>query len=171
MSNSKRTVITRSDEQTREMAGRLAKAAYPGMVIALDGDLGTGKTVFTKGFAEGLGIKQIVSSPTFTILQTYEDGRLPLYHFDVYRIADPEEMEEIGFDDYLLGDGVCLIEWACLVEELLLPETIRVRIEKEPASGDDFRRITIEGEEDVLAGMLADEPDMPPHRADERKEV
>ena len=99
-------------EDTLQIAYQMARNAQPGQVYALIGDLGVGKTVFTKGFAEGLGIEEPVSSPTFTILQIYEEGRLPLYHFDVYRIEEPEEMEEVGFDDYVYGDGVCLIEWA-----------------------------------------------------------
>ena len=101
------------------------------------------KDVFTKGFAEGLGIEEPVSSPTFTILQIYEEGRLPLYHFDVYRIEEPEEMEEVGFDDYIYGDGVCLIEWANRIEEILPDETIYVVIEKNLEKGTDYRKITV----------------------------
>ena len=103
-----------------------------------------GKTVFTKGFAEGLGIDEPVNSPTFTILQIYEDGRIPLYHFDVYRIEEPEEMEEIGFDEYIDGDGVCLIEWAGRIEELLPEDVIVVFIEKDLEKGLDYRRITVQ---------------------------
>jgi tRNA threonylcarbamoyladenosine biosynthesis protein TsaE len=102
-----------------------------------------GKTVFTKGFAEGLGIEEPVSSPTFTILQIYEEGRLPLYHFDVYRIEEPEEMEEVGFDDYIYGDGVCLIEWAGRIEEILPEETIYIVIEKDLEKGMDYRKISV----------------------------
>jgi tRNA threonylcarbamoyladenosine biosynthesis protein TsaE len=102
-----------------------------------------GKTVFTKGFAEGLGIDEPVSSPTFTILQIYEEGRLPLYHFDVYRIEEPEEMEEVGFDEYVYGDGVCLIEWANRIEEILPADTIYVVIEKDLSKGLDYRKITV----------------------------
>ena len=102
-----------------------------------------GKTVFTKGFARGLGIEEPVSSPTFTILQIYEEGRLPLYHFDVYRIEEPEEMEEVGFDDYIYGDGVCLIEWANRIEDILPEETIYVVIEKDLEKGMDYRKITV----------------------------
>ncbi len=121
----------------------MAQNAQAGRVYALIGDLGVGKTVFTKGFAEGLGIEEPVSSPTFTILQIYEEGRLPLYHFDVYRIEEPEEMEEVGFDDYVYGDGVCLIEWAGKIEEILPEETIWVLIEKDLEKGLDYRKITV----------------------------
>ena len=121
----------------------LGESAAPGQVYALVGDLGVGKTVFTKGFAEGLGIEEPVNSPTFTILQIYEEGRLPLYHFDVYRIEEPEEMEEVGFDDYIYGDGVCLIEWANRIEEILPGETIYVVIEKDLEKGTDYRKITV----------------------------
>ena len=123
-------------EDTAKFAYEMAQNAEPGQVYALIGDLGVGKTVFTKGFAEGLGIKEPVSSPTFTILQIYEEGRLPLYHFDVYRIEEPEEMEEVGFDDYIYGDGVCLIEWANRIEEILPEETIYIVIEKHGLSQD-----------------------------------
>ncbi|MBQ3393049.1 MAG: tRNA (adenosine(37)-N6)-threonylcarbamoyltransferase complex ATPase subunit type 1 TsaE [Lachnospiraceae bacterium] len=136
---------TSSAQETFEIGRRLGEEARRGMVYALNGDLGTGKTVFSKGFAAGLGIVEPVSSPTFTILQIYEEGRLPLYHFDVYRIEDPDEMEEVGLDEYLEGDGVCLIEWAERIEELLPEDCIRVDLEKEPARGNDLRRITITG--------------------------
>ena len=109
------------------------------------GDLGVGKTVFTQGFARGLGITEAVNSPTFTIVQVYEEGRLPFYHFDVYRIGDIEEMEEIGYDDYFFGDGVCLIEWADLIRELLPEQIVEVKIEKDLGKGFDYRRITLEG--------------------------
>ena len=122
--------------------GRKAKA---GQVITLVGDLGVGKTVFTKGLARGLGITEPVSSPTFTIVQEYREGRLPLYHFDVYRIGDLEEMEEIGYEDYFYGDGVCLIEWANLIQELIPREAVSVVIEKDLEKGLDYRRIIIEG--------------------------
>ena len=98
-----------SAEETFAIGRRLAELAQPGDIYALSGDLGVGKTVFTKGFAAGLGITEPVNSPTFTILQIYEGGRLPLYHFDVYRIEEPEEMEEVGLDEYLFGQGVSLI--------------------------------------------------------------
>lgn len=118
--------------------------AQPGQVYCLYGDLGVGKTIFTKGFAAGLGITETVSSPTFTIIQIYDDGRMPLYHFDVYRIGDPEEMMETGFDDYICGDGVCFIEWADLIREILPEDRIDITIEKDPEKGFDYRRITVE---------------------------
>jgi tRNA threonylcarbamoyladenosine biosynthesis protein TsaE len=140
----KKTVIeTSCMEDTAKFAYEMAQNAEPGQVYALIGDLGVGKTVFTKGFAEGLGIEEPVSSPTFTILQIYEEGRLPLYHFDVYRIEEPEEMEEIGLDEYIDGDGVCLIEWAGRIEELLPEDVIVVFIEKDLEKGLDYRRITV----------------------------
>ena len=118
--------------------------AKPGMVISLTGDLGVGKTVFTQGLAKGLGIEEPVNSPTFTIIQEYEDGRLPFYHFDVYRIGDIEEMDEIGYEDYIYGEGVSLIEWANLIEEILPKERIEIQIEKDLEQGFDYRKITIE---------------------------
>lgn len=122
----------------------LGKKVKAGQVYCLLGDLGVGKTVFTQGLAKGLGITEPVSSPTFTIIQTYEEGRLPFYHFDVYRIADIEEMEEIGYEDYFYGDGVCLVEWANLIEEIL-PDTCKtITIEKDLEKGFDYRKITIE---------------------------
>ncbi|MBO7709735.1 MAG: tRNA (adenosine(37)-N6)-threonylcarbamoyltransferase complex ATPase subunit type 1 TsaE [Lachnospiraceae bacterium] len=136
--------ITTSPEETAQIGRELASEAGPGMVITLNGDLGTGKTVFAQGFAAGLGVKDYINSPTFTILQVYEDGCLPLYHFDVYRIGDPEEMDEIGFDEYVYGEGVSLIEWAELISDILPERRIDVRIRKLPDQGDDVREITIE---------------------------
>ena len=132
-----------SPEETFEIGRKLGEAAVPGQVICLNGDLGVGKTVFTQGFAAGLGITEPVSSPTFTIVQEYEEGRLPFYHFDVYRIADPEEMEEIGYEDYFYGKGVCLIEWAVLIEELIPENASWVTVAKDLNRGFDFRSITI----------------------------
>ena len=123
----------------------LGERSTAGTVYTLTGDLGVGKTVFTQGFAEGLGIGEPVNSPTFTILQVYEGGRLPLYHFDVYRIADVEEMDEIGFEDCIYGEGVCLIEWADLIEEILPKFRIHVDIGKDPEKGFDYRRISVRG--------------------------
>lgn len=131
--------------ETFALGKRIGEAALPGTVIALSGDLGTGKTVFTQGVAAGLGIREPVNSPTFTILQIYEDGRLPFYHFDVYRIGDIEEMEEIGYEDCFYGEGICLVEWADLIRELLPEEVCRITIEKDLEKGFDYRRITIEG--------------------------
>ena len=138
---------TFSPEQTGRIGEELAKASVPGQVFCLYGDLGVGKTVFTQGFARGLEITEPISSPTFTIIQTYEEGRMPFYHFDVYRIGDPEEMDEIGLDDYIYGEGVCLIEWANLIRDMLPSRVTAIRIEKNVDKGFDYRRITIEEEE------------------------
>ncbi len=135
---------SKSPEDTFQIGMRLGKLAEAGDVYTLTGDLGVGKTVFTKGFAKGLGIEESVNSPTFTILQIYEGGRLPLYHFDVYRIGSVEEMEETGFEEYIMGDGVSLIEWADLIEEILPRKRTRVLIEKDLEQGFDYRRITVE---------------------------
>lgn len=137
------TKETSTPEETKELAISLAKEAKAGDVILLHGDLGVGKTVFSQGFAQGLKIAEPIQSPTFTILQEYDEGTLPFYHFDVYRISDPEEMYEIGFQDYLYGNGVCLIEWASKVEELLPEEVIEIEIEKNLEKGFDYRMITI----------------------------
>ena len=131
-------------EDTFTIGKKLAETVRPGEIYTLNGDLGVGKTVFTKGLAAGLGIKEPVTSPTFTILQEYESGRLPLYHFDVYRIGDPEEMDEIGYEDYFYGRGICLIEWAELIEELIPEEAFAVYIEKDLDKVLDYRRIRIE---------------------------
>ena len=136
---------TRSPEETYELGRKIGLQARPGQVYTLTGDLGVGKTVFTQGVAAGLGITEPVSSPTFTIVQVYEEGRLPFYHFDVYRIGDIEEMEEIGYDDYFFGKGICLIEWAELIEEILPDDRISITIEKNLEQGFDYRRITVEG--------------------------
>ena len=135
---------TRSPEQTFQIGVELAKKAIPGQVFTLTGDLGVGKTVFTQGFAHGLGITEPVNSPTFTIVQVYEGGRLPFYHFDVYRIGDVEEMDEVGFDEYVMGEGVSLIEWANLIEEILPERRTAIIIEKDLQEGFEYRRITIE---------------------------
>ena len=132
-----------SEKDTYNLGFEMAAKAQPGEVICLDGDLGVGKTVFTAGFARGLGIETPICSPTFTILQVYEEGRLPLYHFDVYRIADPDEMDEIGFDEYAFGGGVCLIEWGGQIAEILPENTIYITIDKDLGEGFDYRRITV----------------------------
>ncbi len=137
------TLETYSPEETFEFGRKIGREARPGQVYTLIGDLGVGKTVFTQGVAKGLGIEDNVNSPTFTILQIYEDGRMPFYHFDVYRIGDVEEMEEIGYEDCFYGKGICLIEWANLIEEILPERYIRVTIEKDPDKGFDYRRITL----------------------------
>ena len=138
-------------KDTYELGEKIGQMAKPGMVISLTGDLGVGKTVFTQGLAKGLGIEEPVNSPTFTIVQVYEEGRLPLYHFDVYRIGDIEEMDEIGYEDYFYGEGVCLIEWADLIREILPEQMCRVTIEKNLEKGFDYRKITLEGFEEQEA--------------------
>ena len=138
-------IETNSPEETFALGQKLGEQAKAGQIYTLNGDLGVGKTVFTQGIARGLGITEAVSSPTFTIVQVYEEGRLPFYHFDVYRIGDIEEMEEIGYDDYFFGNGVCMIEWAELIEELIPENSIHVTIEKDLERGFDYRRITITG--------------------------
>ena len=137
---------TNHSKETFELGKQLGKKAKKGQIYCLNGSLGVGKTVFTQGFAAGLEIKEAINSPTFTIVQEYEEGRLPFYHFDVYRIADVEEMEEIGYSDYFYGDGVCLIEWAGQIEEILPVEQVRIRIEKNLEKGFDYRMISITGE-------------------------
>lgn len=134
---------TFSPEETHALGRKLGALAQPGEVYTLNGELGVGKTVFTQGIAEGLGITEAVSSPTFTIVQVYEDGRMPFYHFDVYRIGDIEEMDEIGYEDYFYGEGLCMIEWAGLIEEILPPKRHDVTIQKDLERGFDYRKITI----------------------------
>lgn len=138
-------VETRSPEETFALGEKIGRTALPGQIYTLTGELGVGKTVLTQGVAAGLGIREAVSSPTFTIVQVYEEGRLPFYHFDVYRIGDIEEMEEIGYDDYFFGNGVCLIEWAELIADILPEEHVSIKIEKDLSQGFDYRRITVEG--------------------------
>ena len=138
-----KVIETHSPEETFAIGKSLGEQAVPGQVICLDGDLGVGKTVFTQGFAEGLGIDGPVNSPTFTIVQVYEEGRLPLYHFDVYRIGDVEEMNEIGYEEYFYGEGVALIEWSTLIEEIIPETAIHVTIEKDVEQGFDYRKITV----------------------------
>lgn len=137
-------IETNSAEETFEIGVNIGKEAKAGQIYTLSGDLGVGKTVFTQGVAKGLGIEEAVNSPTFTIVQEYEDGRLPFYHFDVYRIADIEEMEEIGYEDYFYGNGICLIEWAELISEILPGNITKIRIEKDIEKGFDYRKIEIE---------------------------
>ncbi len=133
-----------SEKDTFDLGKKLGENAKPGQIVCIDGDLGVGKTVFTKGFAEGLGVKDDVVSPTFTIIQEYTDGRLPMYHFDVYRIGHPDEMYDIGYEEYFYGDGVCLIEWSKRIEELLPEVSIHINIEKDLEKGFDYRKITVE---------------------------
>ena len=136
-------IETNSEKETYAFGLELGKKAHAGQVYTLVGDLGVGKTVFTKGLARGLDILEPVSSPTFTIVQVYEEGRLPFYHFDVYRMGDVEEMDEIGYEDYIYGDGVSLIEWANLIEEILPEHYTEIKIEKDLEKGFDYRRISI----------------------------
>ena len=133
---------TYSAQETFALGENLAKSAVPSSVYTLEGDLGAGKTVFAQGFAAGLGVRDYVNSPTFTIVQEYTDGRLPLYHFDVYRIEEAEEMYEIGAEEYFYGDGVCLIEWPQRIPEILPPSRIAVTIEKDMEKGFFYRRIS-----------------------------
>ena len=131
-------------KDTFHIGEELGMKCKPGEIYCLLGDLGVGKTVFTQGFAKGLGIEEPVNSPTFTIIQVYEEGRLPFYHFDVYRIGDMEEMDELGYEDYFFGQGVCLVEWANLNAELLPDKVKVITIEKQLDKGLDYRRITLE---------------------------
>lgn len=135
---------TNSPEETFDLARQLGEQAKPGTVYTLTGDLGVGKTVFAQGLAQGLGIEEPINSPTFTIVQVYDEGRLPFYHFDVYRIGDIGEMDEIGYEDYFYGNGVCLVEWAELIEELLPKNRTQLLIEKDLQKGFDYRRITLQ---------------------------
>ena len=139
------TIESNSAEETFALGQKIGERVKPGTIISLTGDLVVGKTVFTQGLAKGLGIMEPVNSPTLTIVQVYEGGRLPFYHFDVYRIGDIEEMDEIGYEDYFYGNGVCLIEWADLIRELLPEETGRITIEKDLEKGFDYRKIQIDG--------------------------
>ncbi|MGN0347272.1 MAG: tRNA (adenosine(37)-N6)-threonylcarbamoyltransferase complex ATPase subunit type 1 TsaE [Lachnospiraceae bacterium] len=128
---------------TKQIARFLGERVLPGTVLSLIGDLGVGKTVFAQGLAEGLKIDDMVNSPTFTIVQIYEEGRIPFYHFDVYRIEEPDEMYEVGFEEYFYGEGVCLVEWADLIRELIPENHIRIEIRKNAEKGFDYREITI----------------------------
>ncbi len=132
-----------SDKDTYNVGYELGKNAVKGQIYCLDGDLGVGKTVFTKGFAKGLGVDEDISSPTFTIVLEYHDGRVPFYHFDVYRISDAYEMDEIGYEEYFFGDGVCLIEWASIVDEIIPDNAVKIVIEKDLEKGFDYRNIKI----------------------------
>ena len=135
---------TNSPQETENLGKKLANEAVAGQVFTLIGDLGVGKTVFTQGFAAGLDITEAICSPTFTIVQVYDTGRLPFYHFDVYRIGDIEEMDEIGYEDYIYSDGVSLIEWANLIEDILPEHLTRITIEKNLEKGFDYRKIMVE---------------------------
>ena len=132
-----------SEKETEKLGEAIGRAAVPGMVIALIGDLGTGKTTLTKSIARGLGVTETVTSPTFNIIREYRSGRIPLFHFDVYRIADPEEMYELGYEEYFYGDGVCVVEWADLIEELLPEDAVIIRMNR--GAAEEEREYTIEG--------------------------
>lgn len=134
------------EKDTLKAGMELGSLCKRGDIVLLDGELGAGKTVFTKGFGKGLGIDEVISSPTFTILQIYESGRIPMYHFDVYRIGSVEEMDGTGYEDYFYGDGVCLIEWAELIKEILPSNCIRVSISKDLQKGFDYRCIKVMGD-------------------------
>jgi len=139
-----RMTETFSQEETFQLGQKLGEEAKPGEVYTLVGDLGVGKTVLTQGIAKGLLIEEPICSPTFTIVQVYEEGRMPFYHFDVYRIGDIEEMDEIGYEDYFYGQGLTMIEWANLIEEILPEHYLEIRIEKDLQKGFDYRRITMQ---------------------------
>lgn len=139
-----KVIETYSPQETFEVGLNLGKSVKQGEIYTLNGDLGVGKTVFTQGVAQGLGIKEHVNSPTFTIVQVYEEGRLPFYHFDVYRIGDIEEMDEIGYEDYFYGEGLCIIEWAQLIEEIIPQNAKSITIEKNLEKGFEYRKIIIE---------------------------
>ncbi len=134
---------TYNSKETYELGYNMGRSAKAGEVYCLDGDLGVGKTVFTQGFAKGLDINEPINSPTFTIVQEYHEGRLPLYHFDVYRIGDITEMDEIGYEEYFYSDGVCLIEWGNLIEEIMPENTTYITINKDLSKGFDYRRIEV----------------------------
>lgn len=134
---------TKSSKETYKIGFEMGKKAQKGQLYCLLGDLGVGKTVFTQGFADGLGVTEPICSPTFTIVQEYHDGRMPFYHFDVYRIGDVTEMDEIGYEEYFFGEGVCLVEWGNLISEILPHDTVTIRIEKNLAKDFDYRKITI----------------------------
>lgn len=138
-----RIIESFSPEDTLNLGREMGRAAQPGEVYTLVGDLGVGKTVLTQGIAEGLEIEEAICSPTFTIVQVYEEGRMPFYHFDVYRIGDVEEMDEIGYEDYFYGEGLCMVEWANLIEEILPAKRKEITIEKDLEKGFDYRKITI----------------------------
>ena len=137
-------IETFSEEETFALGEKIGREAIPGQVYTLLGDLGVGKTVFTQGVAKGLGIIEPICSPTFTIVQVYEEGRMPFYHFDVYRIGDIEEMDEIGYEDYFYGEGISFVEWANLIEEIIPKDRIQITIRKNLEKGFSYREITID---------------------------
>ena len=142
-----KTLHIASEKETEKLGEKIGQAAKPGMVVALIGDLGTGKTTLTKSIARGLGVTETVTSPTFNIIREYKSGRIPLYHFDVYRIADPDEMFELGYEEYFYGDGICVVEWADIIEELLPEDAVVIHIDR--GASEEEREYTIESEEDL----------------------
>ena len=143
------TIETNSQDETKERGRAIGERLEAGDVVCLTGDLGVGKTVFVQGVAEGLGIEEGICSPTFTLIQEYYEGRLPLYHFDVYRIAGCTDMDELGYEEYFYGKGVCLVEWGELVRELFPENSIYITIEKDLEKGFDYRKITISKDFDI----------------------
>ena len=137
-----------SEQETEQIGEAIGRAAEPGTVVALIGDLGTGKTTLTKSIARGLGVTETVTSPTFNIIREYKSGRIPLYHFDVYRIGDPDEMFELGYEEYFYGDGICVVEWADIIEELLPEDAVIIRIER--GADEEEREYKIESEDGKL---------------------
>ena len=137
-----------SEKETERIGEAIGRAAEPGTVVALIGDLGTGKTTLTKSIARGLGVTETVTSPTFNIIREYKTGRIPLYHFDVYRIGDPDEMFELGYEEYFYGDGICVVEWADIIEELLPEDAVIIRIER--GADEEEREYRIESEDGKL---------------------
>lgn len=149
-------IMTRSPEETEEFARQLAQSLRPGTFLSLTGDLGAGKTVFTRGLARGLGIEKDVPSPTFTLMRQYLEGRLPLYHFDVYRLTDEDELDDAGFFDASMADGVVVCEWADLFEDALPKDRIDVRLEN---AGELLREISVHGADDILKTRRACAPE------------
>ena len=145
------TIYSNSCEETYNLVVEIGRQLKPGDIVCLDGDLGVGKTVFSQGVAAGLGIKEPICSPTFTLIQEYEEGRIPLYHFDVYRIDSPWDMDDLGYEDYFYGEGACLIEWGSLIRELLPENTVYITISKDIEKGFDYRRIEISDNHDFAS--------------------
>ena len=133
-------ITIKSEEDSAKLGRKIGEKAEPGSVLALIGDLGTGKTTLTKYIAAGMGVSEVITSPTFNIVKEYRSGRIPLYHFDVYRIEDPEEMYEIGYEEYFYGDGLCVVEWADMIEELLTGDAAVIKMEYSDTEGERIYR-------------------------------
>ena len=133
-------IVIKNEEETKKFGEKLCEKLTAGSIVALTGDLGTGKTTLTKAIAAGLGVTDVITSPTFNIVKQYDSGRLPLYHFDVYRIGDVDEMYEIGYEEYFFGDGVCVVEWADLIEEIIPDDAVRIEIEYGEKEGERIYR-------------------------------